>query len=241
MLNAGDGRIADGNQLVNGNLSPASDPQNAPGITPAWAAFNHLYGMQQLSNTYLIMRHGESEANVLKLVVTDPAVGTVSYGLTPTGYDQARNSTAASVNSGSSLNADTIVISSDFLRARQTAEEARGVLGAAPIEFDTRLRERRFGNYEGMLYSSYTTLPQDDLVNPFGKPNNVESVIEVLDRTTSLIAELEARFSGKTILLVAHGDPLGILQAGFARVFPGEFRHITKFQNAEIRQMQLGA
>ena len=44
----------------------------------------------QTKNHYLMVRHGESTANVQGLVVTDPAVGCAQYGLTEKGKYQAQ-------------------------------------------------------------------------------------------------------------------------------------------------------
>ena len=48
--------------------------------------------MNVFSNKYLIMRHGESEANVAGLIVSDPAIGCERYGLTELGRQQVLRS-----------------------------------------------------------------------------------------------------------------------------------------------------
>ena len=40
-------------------------------------------------NTYLIMRHGQSEANAQGIIVSDPKIGCFRYGLTALGREQA--------------------------------------------------------------------------------------------------------------------------------------------------------
>ena len=61
----------------------------------------------------------------------------------------------------------------------------------------------------------------------------------MLDRTTALIADLERRYSGRHILLVSHGDPLQILQAGFLRIDPSRHRSLPAIETAEIRRLHL--
>ncbi len=51
--------------------------------------------MAIFKNTYLIMRHGESEANVADLVVSNPDIGCAKYGLTPLGKSQAEKTAMA--------------------------------------------------------------------------------------------------------------------------------------------------
>lgn len=42
-----------------------------------------------LRNRYFGLRHGQSEANVMGVISSNPAVGTVTHGLTPLGRLQA--------------------------------------------------------------------------------------------------------------------------------------------------------
>jgi broad specificity phosphatase PhoE len=45
-----------------------------------------------LRNNYLLMRHGESEANVSGVIVSDPATGCDRFGLTEQGLQQISDS-----------------------------------------------------------------------------------------------------------------------------------------------------
>ena len=58
---------------------------------------------------------------------------------------------------------------------------------------------------------------------------------------TALIVDLERRYSGRDILLVSHGDPLQILQAGFVRIDPSRHRSLPALETAEIRHLRLAA
>ena len=69
-----------------------------------------------MHNRYFLMRHGESEANVADLIISYPETGCKRYGLSKQGRQQVRLS---ALESG--LGSDTLIISSDFLRARETA------------------------------------------------------------------------------------------------------------------------
>lgn len=49
---------------------------------------NGVVSAIELHNTYLIVRHGQSEANVEGIVVSKPENGCGNYGLTSTGREQ---------------------------------------------------------------------------------------------------------------------------------------------------------
>jgi broad specificity phosphatase PhoE len=51
--------------------------------------------------------------------------------------------------------------------------------------------------------------------------------------------DLERRYSGRAILLVSHGDPLQILQAGFLLIDPSGHRSLPPLETAEIRPLRL--
>ncbi len=109
------------------------------------------------------------------------------------------------------------VISSPLLRARETAEAIAD--GRMPVEYDVRLAERRFGDFEGtsvgrpdgrrFRYSFACRYP------------NGESNLQVAARVYSLLGELEAR--GEDVLLVTHGSACRILRTYFIDMTDEEF------------------
>lgn len=181
-----------------------------------------------MNNRYFLMRHGESEAMLAGLVVSSPEVGCRRYGLSPQGKKQAR---VSAVQSG--LGSDTIIISSDFVRARETAQIAAEVLGCSPPKLEEDLRERHFGELEGASSTNYEQVWRQDELDPDHPLYGVESVAQVMARVSRVVEHLEAVDSGQTFLLVGHGDPLRFLQmwaAGIPRNQP-----IQHFAPAEIR------
>jgi probable phosphoglycerate mutase len=133
-----------------------------------------------------------------------------------------------------------MICSSDFSRARQTAQIVRACLGAAEVDLTEALRERCFGNLEGTPVANYARVwASDGLASDHGR-DRVEPVAAVLDRATALVADLERRYSGRDILLVSHGDTLQILQAGFLRMAPSRHRQLPHLATAEIRELSLG-
>ena len=134
---------------------------------------------------------------------------------------------------------NTVIYSSDFCRARQTAEIVRAQLGAPEIVIAEGLRERRFGHWEGSATGNYAHVWAADKTDPVHADGNVEPAAGVLDRATALIAQLERHHCGRDILLVSHGDTLQILQAGFSGVDPSKHRLLPHLAMAEIRPLHL--
>ena len=196
---------------------------------------NHLSGVVGLANRFSVMRHGQSKANVAGIIVSrieNDRRG--DYGLSELGRQQA-----LAAARGCGLPGDTVICSSDFSRARQTGEIVRAYLGAPEVVLAEALRERCFGEWEGSPADNYARVWAADETSPGQADGNVEPVTAVLDRTTAFIVDLERRYSGRDILLVSHGDPLRILQAGFLRMNPSRHRSLPDLATAEIRRLRL--
>jgi broad specificity phosphatase PhoE len=182
------------------------------------------------------MRHAQSRANARGIIVSrieNDRCG--DYGLTARGRQQA-----LAAARGSGLPQDTIICSSDFSRARQTAQIVRAYLGVADVVIAEALRERCFGQWEGSATSNYARVWAADEADPWHTDGDVEPAAAVLDRMTAFVAELERRHSGRDILLVSHGDALQILQAGFLRMDPSMHRSLPHLAPAEIRHLVPG-
>lgn len=185
-------------------------------------------------NTYSVMRHGQSKANLAGVIVSRiESDRRGDWGLSELGRQEAL--TAAD---GCGLPADTVICSSDFTRARQSAEIVRAHIGAPEIIVAEALRERCFGDLEGAAVENYARVWAADEADA-DQAGGVEHAAAVLDRATGLIADLERRYSGRGILLVSHGDTLQILQAGFLRMNPARHRHLPHLKTAEIRRLRL--
>ena len=195
---------------------------------------NHLFSIEQLNNRYFAMRHGHSLANQLGIIVSHPENGRDSYGLSELGRKQVR----ASLRQNTQLDANTMVVTSDFKRARDSADIAFELLacGVSLCE-EPRLRERHFGELELASDDSYDQVWQQDEVNPDSRVKSVESVNQVMARVTAVIADYENQYSAATILLVSHGDALQILQTAFARLDASTHRQLEHLHTAEIRQL----
>jgi broad specificity phosphatase PhoE len=196
-----------------------------------------------LRNRYLALRHGHSEANEQSIIISDPEVGTRSYGLTATGREQVKTTLKATLKATlqslpAELDTRTIIVSSDFLRARETAAIiAVGLKVMQPVRYSENLRERFFGELEGGADSRYSEVWQSDNLDPEHEDFGVESAVSVVQRATELVLELEDQYSDQRLLLVAHGDVLQLLQTAFAAISPAHHRQLPPLAVAELRQL----
>ncbi len=197
---------------------------------------NHLFEHPRLNNRYFALRHGHSVANQQGIIVSDPLNGVEGYGLSRRGSNQLRRLEAHRFG----LDAATRVFSSDFRRARESAEIVHERLRCKqPIAVDKRLRERRFGDLELAANTAYQAVWQADATNPDDRHADCESANQVMARVTSLIIECEQRMSGVKILLVSHGDTLQLLQTAFHREDASRHRRLPHLETAEIRELLL--
>lgn len=193
---------------------------------------NHLRG-RVLHNRYWAMRHGQSVSNVQRCIVGDPVVGLFDYGLTPLGRSQVR----IALDSHFVFQSKKLrIFTSDFLRTRQTAAMIQAHCRTA-YATTSLLRERFFGIWEGKSSDVYQHIWQADIVHYATRVNNVESVSEVMDRTTRCVVYVESLYEDADILLVSHGDTIQMLQAAFQDIVPPMHQTIAHLQNAQIIQL----
>jgi len=195
---------------------------------------NHLERLRGLKNRYFVLRHGESMANILGIIISNPHEGIEKFGLSEKGKIQVREAAIRSKVLGNK----TIIYSSDFLRTKETAEIFKEVLKLDTLILDERLRERNFGQFDNKEDKSYEKVWCKDKFDPNCKEEGVESAQEVLSRTTELVLEIERTYSGEKILLVSHGDALQILQTGFLKICPSKHRAVPHLNTAEVRELK---
>jgi probable phosphoglycerate mutase len=188
------------------------------------------------ATTILLVRHGETAWNAERRLQ-----GHLDIPLNPEGERQARLMAEA-------LAADAIdlIVSSDLMRARQTAQ-AIATLRGLPLQEEPGLRERGYGGFEGLLYAEIEQrFPAEfaawqarniDAVLPAGA-NRGETFREFFGRATGAILTLGALHPGKTLALVAHG---GVLECAYrlALGLPLETPRDFKVFNASINRFVL--
>lgn len=182
-------------------------------------------------NTYYVMRHGQSTANVQGIVLSWPEHGVrPGYGLTAHGRQQVEQ--AAQV---SGLPASTLVYSSDFARAYQTAMITQHTIGAEAVTVASELRERYFGELEfAEAKTAYQDVWRADTSGQaYG--HGVEPLSQVAARVMRLVQSIEQHYTGKTVLLVSHGDTLQALQVAWQGHDPArDYYTAVPLANAQI-------
>ncbi|MBN2163499.1 MAG: histidine phosphatase family protein [Pontiellaceae bacterium] len=186
-----------------------------------------------LRNTFFGFRHGESMANVEGIIISDPDNGIAAYGLSGKGRAQVK----ASARRNATLCENAVIISSDFLRATETAEIVREILGVSCVKHDPRLRERYFGAWEGACYRHYADAWEKDEINADLEQNGAESANAVRARMVDVVLGLDSLYCGRNIILVSHGDPLRFMQTAFDGLTSEENRTVPYFETAECRLM----
>lgn len=172
--------------------------------------------MIQFHNRYYLMRHGQAFSNTKSVVSSWPEL--FENPLTEEGV--------ATVQKAADFFKDILqkqdrkldlIITSDLLRTRQTAEIVANVLNV-PVESDTRLREIDFGLKNG------ASIAELDIKFKKGVDDDSqrESYQEVLARVEDLMKSLEAQYNGKTILLVSHKFTLWVLEVWANNIIVGE-------------------
>ncbi len=177
-----------------------------------------------------LIRHGQTAWNAAGRVQ-----GHLDIGLDATGRDQAERLGAALVGEG--LQA---LYSSDLARAHDTALAVARHTGL-PVLRDPRLRERGFGQLEGLTHAEIAqrfpaaALRWRQRDPAFAAPGG-ESLQQFQARCVPAVAELAARHRGQCIALVAHGGVLDALYRG-ATGLPPDAPRSWQMSNASINRL----
>ncbi|MEK7081152.1 MAG: class I tRNA ligase family protein [Patescibacteria group bacterium] len=160
-------------------------------------------------NKYFVMRHGGSIANINNVDSLKP--GEENDALTDKGREQVKLSV-------SSLKyKPDFIVSSDFIRTKQTSKTIADALGISEEKIITSEKLREF--------RAVTSPDENDT--------------DVRKRMISVLENLEKKYSGKNILIISHEYPLRILLSSYEALNAEEESQNlhTKYpfiQNAEV-------
>ena len=155
--------------------------------------------------TLLLARHGETDWNR-----DGRWQGLSDTRLNDLGREQAQE-LAAGLD-----DAVDVVYSSDLARARETAEIVAARLGLE-VRFDSRLRERGFGAWEGLS----TTEIEDRFAESHRRwhagegagADDAEPFADFAARIHSFLEDAVQRHPGETLLVIAHGGSIRVIHA----------------------------
>lgn len=177
----------------------------------------------------IIVRHGETEENVEKIVQ-----GHKLGILTNKGLEQAKKL-------GQRLKDEKIdvIFSSDLLRAKNTTREIEKYHNI-PVHYDKELNERCMGIFEGRPVEEYEkALNESGLDIGDFRPEGGESFTELRERAKRFLERLREEYKGKTVLISSHGWFSAML-LGILLNMPIEEAADLDLENASINIIELG-
>ncbi len=185
-------------------------------------------------NKYFVMRHGQASNNVEKNFYMDSQHNAI---LTELGKEEV-------IKSMNNFNEKIdVIISSPFLRAKQTAEIASKIIKfpQEKIIYDKRIREWEIGSgFEGKSKTEVTQYYEHDYIHiPDNEVMNGESFTQLVKRLGDYIYEIDSEYKNKNILIVCHGGVTAGLQFianGFSFSDLEKKGPIREFDNAEIEE-----
>lgn len=146
----------------------------------------------------IIWRHGQSEWNH-----AGRFQGQIDTPLSELGRQQA------AVAAGRLVTVQPhALVSSDLARAADTAAALAAVTGL-PVTTDPRLRERFFGQWQGLMATDIAKRwPGEYARYRAGEPSpgcDIEHLDELTKRVTAALRDVADRFAGSTVVVSAHG------------------------------------
>ena len=189
---------------------------------------------QVIRGRIILVRHGETEANKLRHFAID------SVPLTETGCLQAQE---LALRLKREFRPD-VLLSSEFLRARQTSEIIGRTLS---LETETvpGLHERDFGCLKGKPYEELGRLmtfegfydPEVPDQKPWlWRPAGGESLDDVRARVIVALESVRLQHSGREVIVVSHG---AVIQAICAHI-TGEWSDVSVPPNCGIVTVEYG-
>jgi broad specificity phosphatase PhoE len=171
----------------------------------------------------IAVRHGESTANAAFALVPpgDVSGPDADIPLTPLGERQS-GALGETLSIWPPDRRPEVVLCSPFLRARRTydiavkAAHERGVTLPATL-IDDRLADRDMGELELMPWSAIAGAHpvEPDRLNSEGiyyyRPPAGESLSDVTDRVLSLLGDVNRRYDGQRVLIMAHDAIVAVL------------------------------
>ena len=170
--------------------------------------------------TLWLVRHGQSAGNVARDAALAEGAEEIALSgrdvdvpLSPLGHLQA-DALGRWFGEQDRTARPEVLLSSPYVRARQTAElfrDAGGTVdGDVPLCLDERLREKEFGILDGLTtFGIASREPQqaafrDTLGKFYHRPPGGESWADVILRLRSLMDTVSLHYGGRAVMIVAH-------------------------------------
>jgi broad specificity phosphatase PhoE len=188
-----------------------------------------------MNNKYYFLRHGKTIYQTKKKGLIYPARDSRAVRLTKKSEREIKK-LAKKIKD---LKID-FIYSSDFFRAKQTAEIVAKELGKKII-FDKRLRDINLGIYHGKTKKEfYRDFPRVFPLRFIKRPPGGESWQDVQKRMLNFLKKIDKKYKNKRILIVSHGDPLWLLEGAIKGWNLEKFLKTSKpnyIQPGELRKL----
>jgi broad specificity phosphatase PhoE len=175
-----------------------------------------LVGLHEGPDSLTLVRHGESVGNVADAQARrehadrlDLDVRDADVELSDTGRQQAE-ALRDWLKNAAPDERPTVVVSSPYRRAADTAQVAVEGLDGMQVVFDERLRERDLGVFDGLTGQGIKGEYADEAARRtkvgkfYYQPPSGESWADVVLRVRSLLADLRHGFDGERVWLFSH-------------------------------------
>ena len=150
----------------------------------------------------LVVRHGQSEWN---------AIGRWQGHADPSLSELGRRQAFVAALSIGALDG---IVSSDLLRAAETAAIISEQLGVGPVVVDDRLRERNVGEWTGLTRAEIDKR-WPGWIEAARQPEGFEDLDEVLARVLDALQAIHEASPGGSLLVVTHGGVIRCLARSY--------------------------
>jgi glucosyl-3-phosphoglycerate phosphatase len=146
----------------------------------------------------IVWRHGRTGWNAENRV----------QGQTDVDLDETGREQAAAVAVRIAARKPDVIVASDLRRAQQTAQPLATLTGL-PVHLDQRLRERHFGQWQGLLMAEVTErFPEAHARWQHGNPVgacDMEELEDLAKRAAAGLQDAADRAPGGTVVVATHG------------------------------------
>ena len=187
-------------------------------------------------NRYFVMRHGEADNNVMNIISSESGN---PHHLTERGVAQVKKAAQSLIGQGVE-----VILTSPFVRTEETTKLVADILKLPEnsVITDQRIREGKFGVFNGRLVPEYHAFFKNNLERFEKAPTGGETYADIQKRMGEFIYDIDRRYYGKTILIITHDSPAWQLFSAANGMVPKEaiyFRGEDEFfiKNAEVKKL----
>lgn len=194
------------------------------------SSLNELDKRAYHRNHFLLLRHTEAEHNIKDMI----ASGEQGMKISLTEKGKHDGEALARKLKGKV----DIIYSSPYKRALDLAKMI-GETSGLEVSVDERLSEGDFGIFNDRLVREHKGFFSSPLEEFTKTPPGGENLTDMKERMFKFLREVNQEHSGKTILIISHGDPLWVLEGATRNFSNEEILTMDYIPTGEIREVSL--